>query len=347
MRIAFTICSNNYLAQAKALGDSITKTNPGYKFFIGLVDTYSPEIDYSFFQPHEILPASEIGVTSFDELWKKYNIIEFNTCVKASFFKYFFKTYQGAQSVFYLDPDIAVYHSLAILETELEQYNVLLTPHIFTPIPLDGMSPTENHFLNYGIYNLGFIAINRECFTNSKFLDWWEERLLTISYSRPCEGIFVDQLWINLVPIFFEKVKILSSYGFNAGPWNLHERTVTESNAGSYNMNDGLPLYFYHFSNFKISERGRISNYYERYSFEGRPHLKTLYNGYYNQLINNKVETLAVIKCAYMIQQQKHFKAELWKNKPQLFLKISGKALKAVIPPVILKLIRLVTKLHV
>ena len=38
MKIIFTICSNNYLAQAKALGDSVLQTNPDYTFFIGLVD---------------------------------------------------------------------------------------------------------------------------------------------------------------------------------------------------------------------------------------------------------------------------------------------------------------------
>ena len=39
MTIAFTICSINYLAQARTLGDSLKATNPDVRFFIGLVDT--------------------------------------------------------------------------------------------------------------------------------------------------------------------------------------------------------------------------------------------------------------------------------------------------------------------
>ena len=38
MKIAFTICSLNYFAQALSLGESLSKTNPHYKYVIGLVD---------------------------------------------------------------------------------------------------------------------------------------------------------------------------------------------------------------------------------------------------------------------------------------------------------------------
>ncbi len=37
-KIALTICSINYLAQAKSLGDSLLKHNPEYTYLIGLVD---------------------------------------------------------------------------------------------------------------------------------------------------------------------------------------------------------------------------------------------------------------------------------------------------------------------
>jgi hypothetical protein len=37
-KFAFTICSINYLAQAKVLADSLKKTNPDYEFVIGLCD---------------------------------------------------------------------------------------------------------------------------------------------------------------------------------------------------------------------------------------------------------------------------------------------------------------------
>ncbi len=68
MKIAFTLCSNNYLAQAKTLGDSLLKYNPDYKFFIGLVDRLSDQINYSKDIGHEIITAEDIGIPDFDEL---------------------------------------------------------------------------------------------------------------------------------------------------------------------------------------------------------------------------------------------------------------------------------------
>ena len=45
--IIFTLCSNNYLANAKTLGDSILNHRPNTMFVIGLVDERNCEIDYN------------------------------------------------------------------------------------------------------------------------------------------------------------------------------------------------------------------------------------------------------------------------------------------------------------
>ena len=47
MQIVFTLCSINYLAQAKTLGDSVLRHNPGYKFIIGLIDKNHTNVDLS------------------------------------------------------------------------------------------------------------------------------------------------------------------------------------------------------------------------------------------------------------------------------------------------------------
>ena len=57
-------------------------------------------------------------------------------------------------------------------------------------------------------------------------LEWWEKRCLKIGFDRPCEGLFVDQLWISLVPLFFSDVIIMRHKGLNMAPWNLHERAI-------------------------------------------------------------------------------------------------------------------------
>ena len=58
--IAFTLCSNNYLAQAKTLGDSFVRHNPAGHFVIGLVDRRREDVDYAALGPFEILPVEDL-----------------------------------------------------------------------------------------------------------------------------------------------------------------------------------------------------------------------------------------------------------------------------------------------
>lgn len=331
MKLVFTICSNNYLAQAKALGDSIKKHNPDYKFIIGLVDIKSSAIDYNASIAYDLLPIDEIGIEHLDDLWKRYDIVELNTCVKPFFFKYFIEKYSSLEYLYYLDPDTCVFNSLANIETEFQDGNVLLTPHIYTPIALDGKNPSEATFLNFGIYNLGFLGFKNP----QKCLDivsWWKERTYNLCYIRPNEGLFVDQIWFNLVPILFQSVKVSENLGLNMAPWNLHERIISKKDS-AYFVNDKFPLVFYHFSNYKISNPEKISNdFYDRYSFSDRPDLKYLYSEYNKELTQNDFAHFSVVECEYIKKRNDFYYRPISKKKI-LFIK-TKKFFKLIIPPI-------------
>lgn len=303
MKLAFTICSNNYLAQAKILGDSLLEHNPDYKMIIGLCDKKKDDIEYGFFQNIEIIAVEDILIEGFQDIVAKYDIIELNTSIKPSFFKYLIDKYPNLSSIMYLDPDIQVFNSLNVLNTYLLKHDILLTPHILNPISIDDLSPSENLFLNYGIYNLGFIALNPRSDNVIKFLNWWEERTLKIGYSRVCEGLFVDQLWINHVPIFFEKVMILSECGYNVAPWNLHERQLYCNADSEYVMMNNTFLYFYHFSSYSYKNPTVLSKYYDRYNeSNASPTVLALYKQYHEKLIDNKVAFFSKVSCSFMKQ---------------------------------------------
>lgn len=339
MSIFFTLCSNNYLAQAKTLGDSLLKYNPGYQFIIGLVDESNSEIDYHSFEPYTILLVADIGIPGFDTLWKKYTIVEFNTSVKASYFKYIFKQYPLANTICYLDPDISVYDSLKILENAFTENDILLTPHITRPINLDDKEPGENTFLNYGLYNLGFIGVHRNCTKSGGFLDWWESRTLHAGFHDAAKGFFVDQLWINFVPLFYERIKILKEPGFNVAPWNLHERKIMQDGQGNDKMSNGSPLYFYHFSNFNFKQPEQLSAFYTRYNFNTHPELKKLYLDYCERLIKNGIEKYSLIKCKYSERRKNYLHSKMnTPSKGERVMQNMKSGLKLLIPPVILKI---------
>lgn len=315
MKIAFTVCSNNYLAQAKSLGDSIKKTNPEYNFFIGLADKLSKEIDYKNEIGHPIILAEDIGILDFESLWKKYSIIEFNTNVKPFFFHFFSNHFSGIEYLFYLDPDTYIFNDLNIIESEFgESGTSLLTPHILTPIDLDGEDPKEHLFLNFGIYNLGFFGVKAPQKEN-KLINWWKERTFHFGYDRISEGLFVDQLWHNFSPIFFDNCVVSKHPGLNMGPWNLHERRIADTNQVCFEGHQ-FPLAFYHFSNFNFANPTVISKYYSRYSFETHEELVDLYCNYRELLLLNGIKKFMSIKCAYMEMRAKFLtEEEAKKNK--------------------------------
>ena len=179
-----------------------------------LADLKSEAIDYREI-PFEVIPIASIEPRAV-ELASKYDIIEFNTCIKPRMIEYLF-TERNADQAIYLDPDIRVYAPLAEVDETLRTANVVLTPHAYTAITPDGKEPTDNLFLRYGVYNLGFIGLKRNDET-LRFTRWWKDRTFTAGYSRPEKGQFVDQLYINLAPILFEGVSLLRHHQFNVAP---------------------------------------------------------------------------------------------------------------------------------
>ena len=158
-KLAFTICSANYLAQAIALGDSLLQHNPTYTFVIGLVDELNDKI-LPVKIAYPLIPIKDIEIPDFKGFCAQYNITELNTAVKPFYFSYLFEKNETVQNIVYLDPDIFIYHSFELLENHLASNQIVLTPHITKPIN-DDKYPTETDFLNAGIYNLGFIALKR------------------------------------------------------------------------------------------------------------------------------------------------------------------------------------------
>jgi len=331
MKIIFTICSNNYLAQAKALGDSIKKTNPDYTFFIGLVDLLSEEINYQEEIGHPIILTHEIGIPDFDSLWRKYNIIELNTCVKPFYFEYFTKKYSELTHLMYFDPDTFLFGNLSAVEKELmDGKEIILTPHILTPIPIDNKMPSEQTFLNYGTYNLGFIGVKNPN-NNLPFFKWWGERTYNIGYDKVSEGLFVDQLWMNLTPIFFKNCVVSRNPGLNMGPWNLHERYLSKDEFSNLIINKNEELIFYHFSNYKYSSPDVLASYYDRFSFSTRTDLIELYSDYRKKLILNNIEKLSFLQCHYVLLRKKLLEQESIRKQKEADEILKNRSLKTKI----------------
>lgn len=296
VRIVFTLCSNNYLAQAKTLGNSLQKTNPTIKFIIGLTDKPSQKIDYSFLDPFEILNYDKLEFHVFEEMSRRYNIIEFNTSVKPFYFEYLFTVYGRDSLIYYLDPDLFVYGSLEELHTLLRDHNFLITPHILRPELT--ITPHETIFTNVGIYNLGFMGM-RWSENTLLFLKWWQNRVKDHCYINFNDGLFVDQIWVNFIHLLFEKVHILRSPGYNMAYWNFYERKLIQVD-GVYYVNDNrYPLVFFHFSAFNPETPSRLArDWRTNFTDQSRPDLAELYLDYASLLQSNRYDLFSKIQPA-------------------------------------------------
>lgn len=286
--IFFTLCSNNYLAQAKTLGDSVLKFYPNSKFIIGLVDYFDSEVDYEFFKGIEILLFDKLGFPEFEDMLSRYNVIEFNTSVKPFYIDFLWRKYGADHLVIYLDPDIVLYKPLDHVLESLKSYSIVLTP-MFCKAPTE-TSLDELVALRHGMFNLGFIALKFSEHSH-KFVAWWKERLRTHCLIDKPRGIFVDQKWVDLAPLLFEEVFVLKHLGYNMAWWNFSERKLIDlGDDFAVNYQDKR-LHFFHFSGFKPGSEfitGRSGE--PQFAYSNRPELKRLGQEYEALLQQNRYD---------------------------------------------------------
>lgn len=295
--IAFTICSNNYLGQAKVLSDSVYEhSRDKYDFYIVLCDVKNEAIDYSEFHAN-FVEAKDLEIKNFEWMTQHYNIVELNTAIKPYAFQYLIKNY-NPKYVHYLDPDTCTYTNLTAIEEEMGDSSILLTPHEMASLPFDGGRPTDCTFLNAGIYNLGFLGLKNDDISLS-MLKWWCVFLAEHCINNVSKGLFVDQLPMNLVPIFFDNVKVTKHKGLNAAYWNLHEREI-QYDKGQWKVSNNYKLVFYHFSNFMIDKPEIISAFDSRHSMLNSDDLKKLFGEYVKRRNATNNSLYKSIPCVYI-----------------------------------------------
>lgn len=298
MTLAFTICSINYLAQARTLGDSLRETNPDWQYVIGLVDKLDQAgLPDSLRPPYPMLEVDSIEIEDFAGMCDRYDITELNTAVKPYYIDYFFRNYPDATEVIYFDPDIIVFQPLTRLSQHLCEYNLVLTPHICSPVD-DWERPNELHHLGTGVFNLGFIGLQRTD-ESRRFVEWWKQRLVDECRIDLCNGLFVDQHWVNFAPIYHDGVWIEKHPGYNAAYWNLHERYMSEE-ASVWKVNQQYELQFFHYSGYSPHKPHEISKYQTRYEFADRPDVVGLFDLYRQRLIANQNDTYRTYPCYYI-----------------------------------------------
>jgi hypothetical protein len=74
-----------------------------------------------------------------------------------------------------------------------------------------------------GVFNIGLVGVSHGDEAR-RFLGWWQDRVYTHCRHAIADGMHYEQLWMNLVPAFFQDVHVLRDPRWNIAHWNLLDR---------------------------------------------------------------------------------------------------------------------------
>jgi hypothetical protein len=235
-----TIIALNYLPQAMALLESTRKVYPKIDFYVLIIDATSKDL-VSLPSAKVLIPQDlDIPEQWLLEMSFYYDSMELATSLKPFLLKTLLE--KGVSTVTFLDPDILLFNKLDEGMRAAEKYGIALTPHRLTPANINGGETLDLGFLQYGIFNLGYISVGQK---SKPMLNWWGTRLRWYCTKFPNDAVFTDQKWMNFVPALFEH-EVIKHSGYNLATWNIDERLLTKRNGKLYA--GAKELVFIHFS---------------------------------------------------------------------------------------------------
>lgn len=251
----YTSFTFSYLSRALILNRTLKAAHPDWTFWALLVDEApaTGAFDSCLAAFDQVIYARDLEIEQFESWLFKHDIVEACTAVKGRMLQHLLDI--GAEKVIYLDPDIAVFHPLDDIVSQLNTSSIVVTPHQINPNK-DASAIRDNELtsLQYGVFNLGFIGVRNDL-NGRAFSDWWADSLYFACYDDVPSGIFTDQKWCDLVPCFFDGVFVSRDPGCNVASWNLSQRNVEIGRDGVIRV-DGSTLKFYHFT--KINSIGDV-----------------------------------------------------------------------------------------
>ena len=291
----YTSATTCFLPKARVLGKTLKKYNPDAKFYLLLSDKLPEDFSLEDEPFDGVLQSDEIELNcdmSVPFWFYLHDVTELCTAVKGwGALKLLELT--GEDKIVYLDPDIAVFHSLDKLEKMLDEHDIIITPHRLAPEPrFDDRFYGDHQLYTRGVYNLGFLAV-KKTEQGVAFLQWWRKMLETLCYVDDPNGLFTDQKLIDMAPAFFDKLYICRDEGYNISWWNITQREI--SGTVDDLRENGKPVYFYHFSNY---DSGLHKKVIEDHCNDNSS-LWALYDWYTEQQIENGYNELRKYPCIY------------------------------------------------
>lgn len=144
--------------------------------------------------------------------------------------------------ILYCDCDLYFYGDYNFLYDHFKDNRIILSPHwrVIRPV-LD-----NDYKFNYlhGLYNAGFVGFRNDA---TDMLEWWAEMCAIECRADDKENAtYVDQKYLDLVPLYFDGTYIIRHKGCNVAAWNMRQLDREVKDGKIYV--EGDDLVFIHYS---------------------------------------------------------------------------------------------------
>ncbi len=285
MKIAFAIVNDVYLPYAFATKESFLSHNSDFIFYIFVHGSIT---DPNMLSENILSVNQYIGPRKYNRLNPTYSVFERSCALKTIVAAEIANRNKEFKKIVYVDSDLFFVNQLSPSVEEDFTSSIFLTPHTFSPVI--GVPYLNDLFiLSSGVYNAGFFEINNTE-ESKKALDFLNEYMYEFCTFRrgTYPTVFVDQMYLDLIPAYFENYKMIRHEGYNMSFHNLHERGL-KNNSGIWQSDNGMKLIFFHFSGVDFDHSKRCSKYYDFNFYEKYPDLKELVLEYYALLQKHNI----------------------------------------------------------
>jgi hypothetical protein len=247
-----TIITNDYLPYTQVLHNSITRFNHGIELNVLIVDKYTVD-DVEISKNINIYGSGIVcdeGIGyRIKNKYKNESLDKFRWTMKPIFINYLMNEH-GYEKVIYIDPDVYFLSDYNFLFKELDVYSVILTPHWRNSNPyLDSGNFHTN--LTDGLFNAGFIGVSKG---GGDAMDWWAKVCHYACEKDIMNGLYDDQGYLNLLPIYFDNIGIIKHMGCNVANWNMLICKRESQIDGTVLINGEYPIVFVHFTSSTIRD---------------------------------------------------------------------------------------------
>ena len=227
----------------------------------------------------------ELGLDNAGWYSAKFTAAEFSNALKPVFLRYLAAF---IDEIVYLDSDIAVFDRFSEMIDLLKTNNLILVPHMLSPLPRPDQFytyPRRVDIFNSGLINAGCFAIRlSKC---QDFLTFWEEANFSPGAFFTAAGYQTDQHNLNWALVTVPDATVLRATRYNVAYWNLHDRDFRfqEGDPPIFTV-DGKNLASFHFSGYDVRDRLRLSTHDGRYSVYNLPAVAEILNWYSDRILS-------------------------------------------------------------